>query len=117
MSGWVAPPFTSINALLIEAGWAQEVVEFDGPATSHILGHRYVTLTHNGPKAEGEPTPGELVWTEAEAWHRFNLTVARYLSGAKQVAWRERPTAQQDRIRGDWRIHSRLYWDTMKEAA
>jgi len=90
-----------------QVGWVEDVIEFMGAPTALCLGHRYETLTHNGMKAEGSPFPGDLVWTEAEAWHRFRAEFMAYAAGAQQIAWRMRPKSEQ-MTDGHWVVTCRL---------
>lgn len=109
-AGWTPPSFSSLpvaRVLLPFYHQTSDVVEFMGPLGYSHFGENYVCLTHGGLKPEAEPYPGDMVWTEAEAWHRFRQQFAAYTQGAEQIAYRSLPSSEQT-ADGNWHIRCRL---------
>lgn len=90
----------------------RDLVEFDGPATAHVAGNVYDTLTQYGLKKEGwsaYPENEPRCWTEAEAIWRFKHALRDYLVAheGSQLAWRNRPTVTKSDD-GDYVVRCRL---------
>lgn len=80
--------------------------EFDGPKSYHCFGSHYDTLTSVGVKPQGTAYPGLGALSESDAWTHFKEQERLYKSGAKQVAWRDRPCAVQ--TDQGWYVRARL---------
>ena len=81
-------------------------LEFTGPATSTVFGHRYVMLTDGGIKDEGATFPGQPRADADDALKALAEQIREYTEGAGQIAWRRFPEAS---IREDgWRATCRL---------
>jgi hypothetical protein len=92
-----------------------DLQEFDGPATTSIGMTPYVTLTQFGVKEVGQPTypdNGTRHWDRAEAVFHFKRVfweyyVANVTDDVRQLAWRDRPKAEQS-ADGDWIVRCRF---------
>lgn len=71
-----------------------DALQFDGPATAHVLGYPYVVLACKAAD------PGVAV-------AGFLTTLREHSADAQQIAWRRRPQVEHSGP-GEWKVSARL---------